>query len=169
MMKSTYDFCLLFINQNESFEVIEMQTDDTLMLEDDRFAELEENELKKAKLMFKKRKMLITFTSIKFNDEIISLIEFEFISKSSYSLSLIQLKQFDQIQLINLSISVDLISSRDQIRKMITSKDQYVTQRARRAYIATMTQPKAAFDLYFAVQVTNSKEEDTKRLNKRLQ
>jgi hypothetical protein len=30
-----------------------MQTDDTLMLRDDRFAELEESELKKTKLMFK--------------------------------------------------------------------------------------------------------------------
>ncbi len=62
MTKSTYDLCLLFINQNESssnlinqsiFELIEMQTDDTLMLRDDRFAELEESELKKTKLMFK--------------------------------------------------------------------------------------------------------------------
>ncbi len=109
MTKSTYDLCLLFINQNESssnlinqsiFELIEMQTDDTLMLRDDRFAELEESELKKAKLMFKKRKMLIIFTSIKFNDEIISLIKSKFINKNNYSfdsynLSLIQLKQFD--------------------------------------------------------------------------
>ncbi len=165
MSKSTYDFCLLFINQNESFEVIEMQTDDTLMLRDDRFAELEESELKKAKLMFKKRKMLIIFILIKFNDEIISLIEVT----SKNSLFLTQLKQFDQIQLINLSISIDLISSRGQIRKMITPKDQYVTQRTREAYIAIMTQSKAAFDLSLAVQVTNSKEEDTKRLNKRLQ
>jgi hypothetical protein len=66
-----------------------MQTNDTLMLKDERFAELEESELKKAKLMFKKRKMLIIFISIKFNDEVISLIEFEFTSKSRYSLSLI--------------------------------------------------------------------------------
>jgi hypothetical protein len=87
------------------------------MLRDNRFAELEESELKKAKLMSKKRKMLIIFISIKFNDKIISLIEFELTSKDSYSLSLIQLKQFDQIQLINLSISMNLISSRDQIRK----------------------------------------------------
>jgi hypothetical protein len=146
-----------------------MQTDDTLMLKDDRFAELEESELKKAKLMSKKRKMLIIFISIKFNDEIISLIEFEFTSKGSYNLSLTQLKQFDQIQLINLSASVDLISSRGQIRKMVTPKDQYVAQRARGAYIATMTQSEAAFDLSLAAQVTNLKEEDTKRLNKRLQ
>ncbi len=141
MTKSTYDFCLLFINQNESssnlinqsiFELIEMQTDDTLMLRNDRFAELKESELKKAKLMFKKREMLITFISIKFNDEMI-------IIDSSNTLLFNQFKEFDQIQLINLSISTDLINSRNQIRKMITSKDQYVAQRAKDAYIVTMT------------------------------
>ncbi len=142
-----------------------MQTDDTLMLRDDRFAELEESELKKAKLMFKKRKMLIIFTSIKFNDEVINLI----INKDEYILSLTQLSQFDQIRLINISISIDLISSRDQIRKMMTSKDQYVAQRIRGVYIITMTQSKVSFDLSLAAQVTNSKEEDAKRLNKRLQ
>ncbi len=124
MTKSTYDLCLLFINQNESFEKIKMQTDDILMLRDDSFAELKENELKKAKLTFKKRKMLIIFTLIKFNDEIISLIEV--INKNNYSLSLTQSKQFDQIRLINISTSIDLIDLRDQIRKMMTSKDQYV-------------------------------------------
>jgi hypothetical protein len=139
-----------------------MQTDDTLMLRDDDFAELEESELKKAKLMFKKREMLITLISIKFNDEVI-------IIDSSNILLFNQLKQFDQIRLINMTISVDLIDSRSQIRKMITSKDQYVTQRARNAYIVTMTQSKVAFDLSLVAQVTNSKEEDAKRLNKRLQ
>jgi hypothetical protein len=64
---------------------------------------------------------------------------------------------------------IDLISSRDQIRKMMTSKDQYVTQRARKTYIATMTQSKAAFDLSLAVQITNLKEKDAKRLNRRFQ
>ncbi len=142
-----------------------MQTDDTLMLRDDRFVELKESELKKAKLMFKKREMLIVFTSIKFNDEMINLIT----NKNDYILSLTQLNQFDQIRLINISISVDLISSRDQIRKMMTSKDRYVIQRARKAYIVIMTQSKANFDLFLIAQITNSKEEDAKRLNKRLQ
>jgi hypothetical protein len=139
-----------------------MQTDDTLMLRNDRFAELEESELKNTKLMFKKREMLITLISIKFNDEVI-------IIDSSNILFLNQLKQFDQIRLINMTNSVDLIDSRRQIRKMMTSKDQYVTQRTRRAYIVTMTQSKVAFDLSLAVQVTNPKEENAKRLNKRLQ
>ncbi len=124
MTKSTFDSCLLFITQinliNQSaFELIEMQTDHTLMLKNDRFAELDENKLKKAKLYFKKRKMLIIVTSIKFNDEIISLIEIISKngiisdSKNGYRLSLTQLRQFDQIRLINISVSVDLISSRD--------------------------------------------------------
>jgi hypothetical protein len=85
------------------------------MLRDDLFAELEESE----------RKMLLIFTLIKFNDEIISLIEASK-NKNSYSLSLTQSKQFDQIRLINISTSIDLIDLRDQIRKMMTSKDQYV-------------------------------------------
>jgi hypothetical protein len=121
-----------------------MQTDDTLMLRNDRFAELEEKKLEKAKLTFKKRKMLIVFTSIKFNDEMINLI----INKNDYILSFTQLSQFDQIRLINISTSIDLISSRDQIRKMMTSKDQYVAQRARNAYIVIMTQSKVSFDLF---------------------
>jgi hypothetical protein len=55
--------------------------------------------------------------------------------------------------------------------KSVTSKDQYVTQRTRETYIATMSpsQSKVSFDLSLAAQVTNSKEEDVKRLNKRLQ
>jgi hypothetical protein len=139
-----------------------MQTDDTLMLRNDRFAELKESELKKAKLMFKKREMLITLTSIKFNNEMI-------IIDSSGTLLLNQFKQFDQIRLINMTISVDLIDSRDQIRKMVTSKDQYVAQRARDAYIVIMTQSEASFDFSLTAQVINLKEEDAKRLNKRLQ
>ncbi len=66
-----------------------MQTDDTLMLRNDRFAELEKNEPKKAKLTFKKRKMLITLISIKFNERIIS------IDSSINVLLFNQSKQFD--------------------------------------------------------------------------
>ena len=50
----------------------------------------------------------------------------------------------------------------------MTSKDQYVAQRARGAYKATLSQPEAAFDLSFAAQVINPKEDDAKTLNKRL-
>ncbi len=51
----------------------------------------------------------------------------------------------------------------------MTSKDQYVAQRASDTYIVTMTQSEVSFDLFLTAQVINSKEEDAKRLNRRLQ
>jgi len=48
-------------------------------------------------------------------------------------------------------------------------KGQYVAMRARGAYIATICQPEACFDLSYAAQVTDLKAEDIKYLNKRLQ
>ncbi len=50
----------------------------------------------------------------------------------------------------------------------MTRKDQYVAQRARGAYVATVSQPESAFGLSFAARVVNPKEEDAKLLNKRL-
>ncbi len=169
MVESIFDFCLLHIIQIDSIEfifinrfgVIDIQTDDTLILADDEFVTLEQNELVRARLTFKQREKLISTISIKFNDGLIFL--------SDNFLLLIQSKQFDQIRLIDVKISVDLTSSRDEIRKMITSKDQYIAQRAREAYIAIVSQSEASFDFFFGAQIINSKEEDAKRLNQRLQ
>jgi hypothetical protein len=176
MIESTFDSCLLHINQinqiefiefiNQSnfishFEIVGLQTDDTLILADDEFVALEENELARAHLTFKKREKLISTISIKFNNDLIFL--------SDNSLLLTQSKQFEQIRLIDVKASIDLISSRDEIRKMITSKDQYIAQRARRAYIVIVSQLEASFDLSFAAQIINLKEENAKRLNQRLQ
>ena len=44
-----------------------------------------------------------------------------------------------------------------------------MVQRARGAYIATIYQPEAIFDLSFTAQVINLIEEDIKVLNKHLQ
>ncbi len=162
MIESTFDFCLLHIINQIAFEIVEMQTNDTLMLVNDQFADLKENELQKVKLMFKSREKLIIFISIKFNDEVISR------NDKIDSLLLNQSKQFDQIRLIHLS-SIDLISSRNQIRTSMTFKNQYVTQRVKSAYIAIFFQSKASFDFFVTVQIINSKEKDVKRLNKRLQ
>jgi hypothetical protein len=163
MIVSTFDSCLLhivgFINQN--FGIVRLQTDDTLILADEDFVTLEENELIRARLTFKKREKLISTISIKFNDDLIFL--------SDNFLLLTQSKQFDQIKLINLSFSINLTSSREEIRKMITLKDQYIAQRARDDYIATISQFEASFDFSFAAQIINLKEEDAKRLNQRLQ
>ncbi len=54
------------------FEIMRLQIDDSLMLANKEFADLEEKELKKVKLMFKIREKLIIINSIKFNDEVIN-------------------------------------------------------------------------------------------------
>jgi hypothetical protein len=55
------------------------------------------------------------------------------------------------------------------IRKQVSTKGQYVMQRARGAYIATVCQPEAAFDLSSAAQITEPSKDDIKKLNKRLE
>jgi hypothetical protein len=164
MIESTFDSCLLHI-EFIHFEVINIQTDDTLILADDEFVALKEKKLARAHLTSKKRENLNLIISIKFNDELIILAN----DDNDKSLLLTQSKQFDQIKLINLSSSINLTSFREEIRKMITLKNQYVVQRARDAYIATISQFEASFDLSFAAQIINFKEEDAKRLNQRLQ
>ncbi len=64
---------------------------------------------------------------------------------------------------------MDLTSSRDKIQKAVTPKNQCVAQRARGAYISTMSQTEAASDFSFAAQIVNPKEKDAKALNKRIQ
>jgi hypothetical protein len=178
MIESTFDSCLLRINQinqiefiefiNQSnfishFEIVSLQTDDTLILADDEFAALKEKKLIRAHLTSKKREKLNLIISIKFNNELIIL------NNDDNSLLLTQSKQFEQIKLINLSFSINLTSSREEIRKMITLKDQYIAQRTQNVYIATISQFEARFDLSFAAQIINLKEKDAKRLNQRLQ
>ncbi len=165
MIESTFDSCLLHIDFINHFELVNLQTDDTLIFADDEFVALEEKKLAHAHLTFKKREKLNLIISIKFNDELIILAD----DDNDKFLLLIQSKQFDQIKLINLSFSINLTSSREEIKKMITLKDQYIAQEARDAYIATISQFEASFDLSLAAQIINLKEEDAKRLNQRLQ
>ena len=64
--------------------------------------------------------------------------------------------------------AVNLTSSRGTVRESVLPKGQYVAQRARGAYIATVCQPEAAYDLSVAAQITSPTEQDEKKLNKRL-
>jgi hypothetical protein len=57
MIESTFDSCLLHI-EFTFFEIVDLQTDDTLILADDEFVILKEKELTRARLTFKKRKIL---------------------------------------------------------------------------------------------------------------
>lgn len=162
MLESSYDSCLLWVsNPSMGFGVVGLQTDDTLILADKTFAAAEEVELQKAKLLAKPRDQLTIDHPIKFNGGFITLA-------ADRSIYLNQESQCKCLRLITLKKPLDLVSSRGLIRKSVTPKDQYVAQRARGAYIATVSQPESAFDLSFAAQVVNPKEEDAKLLNKRL-
>jgi len=68
-----------------------------------------------------------------------------------------------QLELVALK-EITITSSRGELRQAVTPKDQYIAQRARGAYIATVCQPEASFDLSFAAQVVNPKEEDARSL-----
>jgi hypothetical protein len=166
IIELTFDSCLLHIFEFiKRFEIVNLQIDNTLILADDEFVALKEKKLVRAYLTFKKREKLNLITSIKFNDEWIILTN----DDNDKFLLLTQSKQFDQIKLINLSFSINLTSFREEIKKMITFKDQYIAQRARDVYIATISQFKASFDHSFAAQIINFKEKDAKRLNHWLQ
>ena len=67
MTLSTYDPCLLVTNTNKFFEIVGMQTNDTLFLGDKTFVEIEEKELKEAKLIAKPVEMLSKENTLMFN------------------------------------------------------------------------------------------------------
>ena len=160
MAQSTYDTCLLHTTNTDGFGVVGLQTDDTLMLADKNFAAAEEKELNAATLLAKNREKLTKSCSIKFNGGYIKL--------QTDGIHLTQENQCECLKLVTLK-EIDLTGSRGQVRKAVAPKDQYIAQRARGAYIATVSQPEAAFDLSYAAQVINPQENDVKFLNKRLQ
>ena len=162
MSQSTYDPCLLYTNTNTSttagFGVVGLQTDDTLFLGDDVFANAEQDKLK---FQVKPCEMLTKDHPIKFNGGLITLID----GKLFFN----QERQCKNLTIVNCKHPLDTTSSRDIVRKGVTPKDQYVAQRARGTYIATVCQLEAAFNLSFAAQVTNPIKEDARVLNKHLQ
>jgi hypothetical protein len=154
MDQSMYDPCLL--QSNEPFGIVGLQTDDTLFLADGTFAEAEQNELHKAKFMAKEQEQLAVNTPLKFNSGLIQLV--------SDGITLTQEQQCKNLSPISTKLATST-GSRGATRTL-TPKDQYITQRARGAYIASVCQPEASFDLSFAAQVINPSEEDAKHLNK---
>ena len=164
MQQSTYDSCLLYIyKKRKDFEIVELQIDDTLILKNETFANVENFHFWKTKLFTKNRDQFIFQHSIKFND-----VHIKQKNSQSQSLYLNQKHLCKNLRLITFQSS-DLISARGVIRKSVTFEDQYVAQRARGIYIATLNQSEAAFDLSFVAQVINPQKNDAKRLNKRIQ
>jgi hypothetical protein len=148
MVTSTYDPCLLISTTKATFGVVGMQTDDTLILGSDEFAMLEERELAEAKFSAKPKDTLSPETPLIFNGCVLTQKE------GDVAVELRQKEQGKKLKLIN--------------HKSKDLKQAYMEQRARGAYIATICQPEAAFDLSVAAQHQDPTEADTNALNKRI-
>jgi len=145
MATSTYDPCLLISTEKDAFAVVGMQTDDTFILSTEKFSQIEEAELT---FKAKPKLQLTTINPLMFNGCILSL-------NDDNTMKLQQKGQGKKIELIDTSKP--------------NWKQDYVRQRARGAYIASICQPEASFDLSIAAQYQDPTEEDAKALNKRLQ
>ena len=145
MTTSTYDPCLLISSdRSKGFGVIGMQTDDTIMLADRRFHDDED-----AQMVFKsKPKQALEATGeIVFNGCRIR--------RTADTVEMTQKGQGSRIELVT-------TDSGDMTTKC------YVEQRARGAYIASICQPEAAFDLSTAAQTRDPTPADVNALNRRL-
>jgi hypothetical protein len=140
--------------------IIDMQTDDILILVDLNFAAAKEKAIIDVKIMTKSRDHFDSNSSLKFNDTIIE--------RQENDIYLRQISQSDHLQLIQ-NVDIAIISSRSKVRFALISKEQYVTQRARDAYVASICQSKASFDLFLAAQSIEVSSENITTLNKRLQ
>jgi hypothetical protein len=143
-----------------------MQTDDTLILANQSFAVVQEEAIHSAKLMIKTREQLILNNSLKFNDIRIERLD-------SIDQRIIYYRQethIQDIQLIQLIESI-ITNARNKMRIKLILRKQYVTQRAREAYLTFICQFEASFDLSHAAQSTDSTfcSNDVIVLNKRLQ
>jgi len=67
--QSIYNLCLLY--RNKSFEIIGLQTDNTLFVKDAEFADKKQNNLKKAQFLAKDWNQLTFDKLIKFNKDLI--------------------------------------------------------------------------------------------------
>ena len=113
MIASTFDNCLLY--RPDGTALVGLQTDDSLIAATPEFIALEEIELKKAKLLAKPTEQLTTLHPVNFNGFIITL--------DNNMIKISQAKQSEAIRLLPESF---------------TAAD-YVSQRARGAYITTVS------------------------------
>ena len=163
MQQFTYDPCLLYIsNKNKDFGIVGLQIDDTLIFEDEIFANFENFHFHEAKLLAKDRDQFTFKHSFKFNGAYIKQ------KKNGNSLHLNQDRLCKNLRLVTRRSS-DLTNAKGVMRKKMKFEDQYVAQKTRDAYIATLNQSETTFDFSFAAQMINPKKKDAKVLNKRIQ
>ena len=143
MTSSTFDPCLLFTDSSDGFGMVGLQTDDSLMAGDDSFYSKEESALKAAKFLAKPRETLMADHRLNFNGYVLTL---------DNGITITQDRQIDKITPLRLDEPV--------------SKADFIAQRARGAYIASVCQPQASFALSFSAQTTEPGLDHVKVLNK---
>jgi hypothetical protein len=146
MATSTYDPCLLITTTENRFGIVRMQTDDTIILTNEPFSTLEKNELLNAKFITKPKEKLTPNSPLIFNKCVLV--------QNGNTMSLHQKKQGKKIKLIDIDAP--------------DTRQKYVEQRARKTYIASICQPKTAFDLSITAQHQKPTKKDVITLNKRL-
>ncbi len=148
MVTSTYDPCLLLTDGGPGdFGMVGLQTDDTLAVSTPAFSSAEDTALAEAKFRAKPKDTLSADKPLEFNGCTLTM--------DGDVIMLTQKGQGKKIEAIDLK-------SADRAQK-------YMEQRARGAYIASICQPEASFDLSAAAQVQQPTDADYGRLNKRLQ
>ncbi len=147
-----------------------MQTDDTLLLADQSFVALKRETIKSAKIMIKNRERLTSDNRLKFNETRIERLKSN--SNENDSHEAIYFRQETHIQSIQLiqSIESSIINAREKVRINLNLKEQYIIQRARDVYLATICQLETTFDLFYAAQSIKStfSSDNIITLNKRL-
>lgn len=147
MTISTYDPCLLFTDDSpETFGITAMQTDDTLSFATAAFSQKENEKLVEAAFRAKPKEILTEKTPIEFNGGRIQLEAHDILFQQKGQVK--QLKPIDP--------------------EAVDHDQQYISQRARGAYIASICQPEAAYDLSVAAQVQTPGEKDIESLNTRI-
>ncbi|KAF1935267.1 hypothetical protein EJ02DRAFT_507147 [Clathrospora elynae] len=148
MATSTYDPCLLITNRGpEAFGMVGLQTDETLAIGTSAFSSAEEAALKRANFRAKPKDRLSEGIPLEFNGCTLTL--------RKDTIMLTQKGQGTKIKTVDLKAT-------DRAQK-------YMEQRARGAYIASICQPKALFDLSTAAQIQKPADGDYTKLNRRLQ
>ena len=121
-------------------------TDDTLILATEEFSKLEEDELVKAKLIAKLKEKLAPNAPLLFNGCTVSIDD-------SGTICLRQKGQGNKLALVDEKHDTQTV---------------YRQQRARAAFISSICQPEAAFDLSAAAQTQEPNADEVKALNKRI-
>ena len=139
MSTSTYDPCLLITNNGaDEFGIVGLQTDDTLSIGTPTFSAAEEAALQRAHFRAKPKDRLSENQPLEFNGCTLTL--------QGDTILLTQKGQGSKITLID-------PQGADRGQK-------YMEQRARGAYIASICQPEASFDLSSAAQIQDPVDAD---------